>query len=181
MLTAMSDQSRGQGWWLASDGKWYPPAPPSPAAAPAAQWQAPPSGMNGCLKAFLVVGGLAVVGFLALVVVGLFAADDAADHARGKQATIDDDVEVTSCEPDGLGFMAAQLRVVNDSEDRSNYDITVVFTSPDGSEQLKTDSAQVSSLESGQLARPEARTFQRPPAGGYDCKVLHVVRLSDET
>jgi hypothetical protein len=33
----MSDESRGTGWWLASDGKWYPPesrqyvfAPPSP-------------------------------------------------------------------------------------------------------------------------------------------------------
>lgn len=24
----MSDQSNGPGWWLASDGKWYPPAPP---------------------------------------------------------------------------------------------------------------------------------------------------------
>src|SRR6187401_747773 len=32
----MSDQSQGPGWWLASDGKWYPPesaqvsAPPAP-------------------------------------------------------------------------------------------------------------------------------------------------------
>ena len=39
----MSDVSQGPGWWLASDGKWYPPqqapqqtiAPPQPAAAPA--------------------------------------------------------------------------------------------------------------------------------------------------
>jgi hypothetical protein len=23
----MSDRSEGQGWWLASDGKWYPPQP----------------------------------------------------------------------------------------------------------------------------------------------------------
>lgn len=29
----MSDVSQGEGWWLASDGKWYPPelaAPPPP-------------------------------------------------------------------------------------------------------------------------------------------------------
>lgn len=26
----MSDTSQGTGWWLASDGKWYPPQPPAP-------------------------------------------------------------------------------------------------------------------------------------------------------
>lgn len=26
----MSDQSQGPGWWMASDGKWYPPAPAPP-------------------------------------------------------------------------------------------------------------------------------------------------------
>lgn len=32
----MSDASQGPGWWLASDGKWYPPekAAPTPASAP---------------------------------------------------------------------------------------------------------------------------------------------------
>jgi hypothetical protein len=29
----MSDRSRGEGWWLASDGKWYPPRPPAPPVA----------------------------------------------------------------------------------------------------------------------------------------------------
>lgn len=29
----MSDTSQGPGWWLASDGKWYPPQP-APAARP---------------------------------------------------------------------------------------------------------------------------------------------------
>lgn len=29
----MSDVSQGPGWWLASDGKWYPPQPPAPPAA----------------------------------------------------------------------------------------------------------------------------------------------------
>jgi len=37
----VSDQSQGPGWWLASDGKWYPPAEPTaPVEAPPA---APPS------------------------------------------------------------------------------------------------------------------------------------------
>jgi len=48
----MSDASQGPGWWLASDGKWYPPepvappppsaAPPPPVAAPAPPASAPP-------------------------------------------------------------------------------------------------------------------------------------------
>ena len=39
----MSDTSQGPGWWLASDGKWYPPelwtGPPSSGPAPV-RWQA---------------------------------------------------------------------------------------------------------------------------------------------
>jgi hypothetical protein len=32
----VSDVSQGEGWWLASDGKWYPPSAPSaPAEVPA--------------------------------------------------------------------------------------------------------------------------------------------------
>lgn len=30
----MSDTSQGDGWWLASDGKWYPPQPQQAAAPP---------------------------------------------------------------------------------------------------------------------------------------------------
>ena len=41
----MSDMSQGPGWWLASDGKWYPPQP----SALAGQWpsSAPSSGEWG--------------------------------------------------------------------------------------------------------------------------------------
>ncbi len=78
----MSDTARGPGWWLASDGKWYPPeahpaaqAPTitAPSAVPGAV--APPAsrtGMSGCAKA-LIVGGIvaavAVVGVIVLLVV----------------------------------------------------------------------------------------------------------------
>ena len=49
----MSDTSQGPGWWLASDGKWYPPelwtGPPTmrPAAAPAQPVPTCPSGNYG--------------------------------------------------------------------------------------------------------------------------------------
>ena len=37
----MSDQSQGPGWWLASDGRWYPPEA-VPAGTPT--WTSPPPG-----------------------------------------------------------------------------------------------------------------------------------------
>ncbi len=53
----MSDTSQGPGWWLASDGKWYPPesslpSPPPPAApmTPIAQKT------NGLAIASMVLG-----------------------------------------------------------------------------------------------------------------------------
>jgi hypothetical protein len=74
----MSDVSQGPGWWLASDGKWYPPhqypgywAPPPPAGGAAgapylAFQQYPPVSTNGLAIASLVLsifwlGGLASV------------------------------------------------------------------------------------------------------------------------
>lgn len=42
----VSDQSGGEGWWLASDGKWYPPAPPGP-AQPVPAVPPPPSASVG--------------------------------------------------------------------------------------------------------------------------------------
>lgn len=42
----MSDQSQGPGWWLASDGRWYPPQPMAADAPPA-----PPPQMGGPIGA----------------------------------------------------------------------------------------------------------------------------------
>lgn len=57
----MTDRSQGEGWWLASDGKWYPPeshpaahAPPPPQAPGSAYGTAPKT--NGLAIASLVLG-----------------------------------------------------------------------------------------------------------------------------
>lgn len=71
----MSDTSQGPGWWLASDGKYYPPeqaAPSQPAPPPVPPSGPPPgppapatkSGGKGCLYAVIAV---AVVAFLGIV------------------------------------------------------------------------------------------------------------------
>ena len=128
----MSDASQGPGWWLASDGKWYPPeaasppppqqpAPPqpqqpapTPAPTPVQQPpaavppQAPPpgyggpppgyaapvpgyvppgppqSGMNGCLKAFLIVFGVLIVGGIIVTAILVFAVGSAVHHASNE-------------------------------------------------------------------------------------------------
>jgi hypothetical protein len=49
----VSDESQGPGWWLASDGKWYPPelapgAPQNPPPEPTQpSWSGPPAGASG--------------------------------------------------------------------------------------------------------------------------------------
>jgi hypothetical protein len=82
----MNDVPQGPGWWQASDGKWYPPAPPStlpppPGQAPTLRSRAAghaPAGAeagrksdSGCLTAilFIVVAAVAI-GVVAAVVGG---------------------------------------------------------------------------------------------------------------
>jgi hypothetical protein len=67
----MSDRPQGEGWWLASDGKWYPPesrpgapvAPAPPGAPPQVRLSA---GLHRAVRVFLYLtaaaAGLAVVG-----------------------------------------------------------------------------------------------------------------------
>ena len=70
----MSDVSQGEGWWLASDGKWYPPAsaPPSIAApVPPGYGMSPapgPQRTNGLAVASLVLG---IAGFVSCAVAAI--------------------------------------------------------------------------------------------------------------
>lgn len=89
----MSDQSQGPGWWLASDGKWYPPQPPQ-FVQPAKQ------GPNGCAVAAAVVSALVIVGMIvAVVLVEQFGDEiDDATSVAGR----DNGVEITLSEFDRI-------------------------------------------------------------------------------
>ncbi len=71
----MSDTSQGPGWWLASDGKWYPPQGPTVVA--------PKAGMSGCLKVGLIVGGIFVLLAILAIVAVTFLGATVADNVRG--------------------------------------------------------------------------------------------------
>lgn len=99
----MSEASQGPGWWLASDGKWYPPesqpAPPAPPAPPAKKDN------PGCTRT-MAGWTLLVVGVIALLVgFGWMNESHSTEHRyQGESHRID-------CERDeavaGRGFLAS--------------------------------------------------------------------------
>lgn len=65
----MSQQPQGPGWWLASDGRWYPPQPPQPGPpdAPYQQYAqqpapAPRRRNRGCVVAVVVTVAFVLIG-----------------------------------------------------------------------------------------------------------------------
>ncbi|MET0902061.1 MAG: hypothetical protein ABWZ52_02375 [Acidimicrobiales bacterium] len=91
----MSDQSQGPGWWLASDGKWYPPDQ-APAVPPPETWApqpplpqpSPSGGMSSGAKVGLIVG-LSIVALLVVVVAAalLLGDDSSSSSSEGDGGT----------------------------------------------------------------------------------------------
>jgi hypothetical protein len=190
----MSDVPEGPGWWQASDGKYYPPQPPtappppptSPPAPPPSGYYAPgplapapaQSGMSGCLKAFLIVLAVLVVLGVGSCVVLVVVAEDVGEDLIEEQGDEADDIQGVDCGTSSAGFMAAELEVTNDSSERSNYFIDVSFESSNG-DQIDTAFVNVSSLDPGQSTTIEATTLTEP-TGDFTCRVVEVERFSDE-
>lgn len=72
----MHPQPPGPGWWLASDGRWYPPGPNQP--PPAVK-----SSNKGCIIAAVVVVVVLLVGAGAAVFFVIWAAGRVGDIAKG--------------------------------------------------------------------------------------------------
>ena len=197
----MSEQSGGPGWWQASDGKWYPPQPAAPTAAPppppaygpppAPQWTPPPAKKSnrGCLIALAIVGGLVLLGIVATVVVIAAVGDEVDDRVDEDGITTfsgndenppADDVSVADCGPaESTNFMRATVDVLNHSSESSNYIITVAFESEDGDRQLTTSTAFVNGLGADQTTAAEANSFQEPPNGvEFSCRISQVERFA---
>jgi hypothetical protein len=147
---------------------------------PGPYYVAPPQqGMNGCLKAFLIVAavlvGLGILGsVLALVVF-----KDAVEDFNQRQVEARDDVTDVECGTDELGNMTAQVSVTNDTPGSSDYTITVAFETSDGDSQLATATAFVASLAPGQSTEVEANSFEDAPEN-FTCRAVDVFRISDD-
>jgi hypothetical protein len=173
----------GPGWWLASDGRWYPPAGPAPAPVAPPQPPVPQrSSGKGCLIAAGVVAGVLLLGgiaALAIVLLGARKVADELDDIGRTQVEEARDVEVVACETDDDGFMTATLEITNQSTKTSNYIIDVSFDLVGGDEQLTTAPALVNGLAPGQSTEVVATGFESPP-GDFECRVSFVERLSAE-
>ena len=88
----MSDQSQGPGWWMASDGKWYPPES-DPAPPPPGQFAAPfqpayvQRSTNGMAIASMVLGILWLywIGSILALVFGYMARKQIAESQGTQQ------------------------------------------------------------------------------------------------
>ncbi len=93
----MSDQQQGPGWWLASDGKWYPPEQ-APAVPPPETWASPPAepppsgGMSSGGKVALALTGVAGVLVLLVVAIAFLGEESNDDPDGGPTETVVDDL-----------------------------------------------------------------------------------------
>ena len=168
-MIVMSDTSQGPGWWLASDGRWYPPQPTGPPPGP--QHFAQPSPVyvqqarkggvgRGCLTAI----GAAVVAVVVLVVIIIVIA------AAGSKSTSTPkfgggtsahpataDVTVTCGSTlDAIGLPHASVVIVNHSSGTSDYDVQISFNNAAGNRVGGVGYALESNVAPGQSATTDA-------------------------
>ncbi len=154
----MSDTPQGPGWWLASDGRYYPPeqapqpqptqaqtpqaqtVPPQPGPPDVTPPQAKKSGGKGCIYALVAVAVVMVLGIGAVVLgiafLGHKAATTIEDAATQKQCSFLSDAQASNVLGEDVqavqlsGFYAF-LRVTVDTRVLSNAPDCVVTTSSD--------------------------------------------------
>jgi hypothetical protein len=89
------------------------------------------------------------------------------------------DVDLTSCDVDNtLNTMVATLHVTNNSSERSEYAIDVVFNDEANGNQLGTGFAIVNNLDPDQETDVDADSLESAPAGGFTCDVVSVDRFA---
>lgn len=90
-----------------------------------------------------------------------------------------DDVTITACgEKDALGFTTATIEVVNNSSKASNYLIEIAFESADGSAQLATGNAYITSLAPNQSKTEEVNSLEEIAEAEVTCRLASVDRLA---
>jgi hypothetical protein len=97
-----------------------------------------------------------------------------ADSDRSSEA---DDVSLTGCKVDSIGWGEATIRVTNNSSKASNYIIELVFESSDGKTQYGTGMAAVNSLQPGQTANETVSSLS-DASPDLKCRVQDVTRYA---
>ena len=177
-------------------------ASPAVAAPRTAGWQpaGPPQGMNGCLKAFLIVFGILVVlGIAAFVVLGFVVkkgVDSVSNDIKAEQKVENstgiksnplgfnskhppqDDISASgmTCTTDSQGNMQASGTVTNHSSSTSTYTISISFRR-NGAE-IASGSDLLPSVDAGQTATWTANSAVSGDGGPFTCKITEIDRFS---
>ena len=147
----MSDQSQGPGWWLASDGKWYPPDQ-APAVPPPETWASPPAGpppssgmSTGAKVAIAVVGG--VLGLIVLSVLAIALLGDETESSFESTGTaIDGDDPDDGSDPEAVEVPDGYVLIEGDG---------VSIAAPDGWREVDPEDFDMSP-EEFEAAFPDA-------------------------
>lgn len=97
------------------------------------------------------------------------AAPAAVEHAE--------DVQITNCASDAVGWAEADVVVTNHSSKTSNYIINIVFESADGAQQVGTGLVAVNNLNPGQRSEQTANALKNG-IPGMVCKVSDITRYA---
>jgi hypothetical protein len=88
------------------------------------------------------------------------------------------DVSIRSCQPNDVGFTAADVVVTNHSRTAADYVVAVDFSSPVG-RKAGTGYVTVNDVDPGKSSPVLlASSFKPAPEGGYGCHVGEVTRLT---
>jgi hypothetical protein len=141
-------------------------------APPAAQAK---SG-NGCLKAFLIVGGIVVVlGVIGVVllVAGVLSVGKAINDNFGEAPSSAYSLNIDNCEATSSGVVAAGT-LKNTSGDRRGFRLDVSFTSVSGVKVGSDSFVTTPSLSTGETGTWTATSFGPAPSEAIKCKVDRV-------
>lgn len=121
---------------------------------------------SGCLTAFLIAVGVAILAAIGLFLLFAVALDKAAEKVEdsvGIAAIGDYDIALTSCAPDAVSHARASGTIENLSDKRQGFRITVRFTTPDNT-LIAEESAHVDALEVGQTGTWTVVSFAKATA-----------------
>jgi hypothetical protein len=98
------------------------------------------------------------------------------DVGYGSKDASEDVTELICTNNDALDWAEGELSVTNNSSERSDYGITVVIESPDGSTQIDEGFAFITGLEPGQSTKSDVVFTE--PLGDGKCRVTEISRTA---
>ena len=133
---------------------------------------------NGCLKAFLIIGGISAILGIIIVVFVVFVAGSAINEVANSFGTAnaaDYEIVIDTCTVDDFGFVEATGTITNKASARHAYSVNVDFTDPSNANLKLGGSTDITSgLNQGQSEAWSITSTATGEPGEVECKVSDV-------